>query len=121
MTGTSSAREMPDVDRERRGQAWLVAAIVGGVVPLVQLGWFLLDNGFDTERLFGPLRHNSWALILAIDLLLSAVLFLAWSWRDSRRHGVRGWPVVLVLGIFIALSCAMPLYFWLRAREMPAS
>lgn len=100
---------------------YLLAAIVGGVVP-----WIFFARFFGSEGLDLPLFVSSWfvndsASGAAADLLISSFVFWVWSFTDAREHGVRSWWVIIPVNLLIGLSCALPLYLWMREGAKSSS
>lgn len=96
---------------------YLLLALVGAAIPLVLSALFIADHGWDGERLIEPLRHNSLALMAFLDLVFSVLVFLVWSFRDSRARGIAGWPIIAVVTAVVGLCSGLPAYFYLRERE----
>lgn len=95
---------------------WLCSCVVGTIVPFYFFMPFLLEHGLDVLLLFEFLFTNSVSRFFAIDLVISSLVFLFWSYRDSRRENVTGWWMVLVANCCVGLSLALPLYLYKRER-----
>lgn len=97
---------------------YLVLAILGAVLPYAAFAPLILGAaplGVWIEQVLAPPAARGFTL----DLLVSALTFLIWSFTDARRRGFRGWWRVPVVMTTIGLSCAFPLYLWLRQRHPP--
>ncbi len=88
---------------------YLVAAIVGAVVPYIFFVDFLADAGLDLTTFVGGLFVNGAAGGFTADLLISSVVF--WAYMFTRRDGPRPWLFV-ALNLLIGLSCALPAYLY---------
>ena len=95
---------------------YLVAAIVGAVVPY----WFFVDffatEGINLGAFVAALFVNGAAGGFSADLLITSVVF--WIYLFSRPAGPSPWPFVL-LNLTIGLSCAIPAYLYVMARRGP--
>ncbi|MFN8640422.1 MAG: DUF2834 domain-containing protein [Candidatus Binatia bacterium] len=63
---------------------------------------------------------NSAAASLSNDLLIGTLAFLAFSYAEARRLGMRHWWVFPVLTFGVAFACAFPLFLLLRERRLQA-
>jgi hypothetical protein len=92
----------------------LVCCIAGIVIPYwFALPFFLIHGpnfGLFFEEVFGT-RISSF---FAADLIVASLIFLVWSWQDSRERKIGGWWVVLLANLVVGLSLALPLYLLKR-------
>lgn len=93
---------------------YLVAAIVGTVVPWIFFARFIATTGLDPLAFIAALFTTAPATGFTADLLLSSVIFWVWSYRDAAETGTRHWWLVLPANWAVGLSLALPLYFLLR-------
>ena len=97
-----------------RSTVFLLLAIAGAVVPYV----FFVDffaNG--TSGFVAGLFANGAAGGFAADVLISSLVFWIWMIPEARRVGVRHAWLLVVVNLAIGLSCALPLFLWLRERS----
>ena len=95
-------------------QVYLIAAIVGTVVPWAFFGSFFWQNGIDIPAFLGGLFANGAAAGFSADVLISILVFWIWSFVDARRLGIRRWWIVLPFGCTVGLSLGLPAYLYLR-------
>jgi len=93
---------------------YLVAAIVGAVVPFAFFAGFFAEEGVGLPTFLDALFVNGAAGGFTADLLITSVVF--WGYMLTRRAGPNPWPVIAV-NLLIGLSCALPLYLYLEARR----
>lgn len=95
---------------------YLTLAVLGAVLPYSAFGPLILEAaplGVWIEQVLGPPAARGFTF----DLFVSAATFLVWSFLDARsRRFPRWWRIPLVMTT-IGLSCAFPLYLWLRERH----
>ena len=95
---------------------YLALAVLGAILPYSAFGPLILQGaplGVWIDQVLGPpaARGFTW------DLLVSATTFLVWSFQDARRRRFPRWWRVPLVTITVGLSCAFPLYLWLRERH----
>lgn len=97
----------------KRRLFWLVACVIGTVIPWVFFGRFFAAEGFNPIGFVAGLFANGAAGGFTADVLISLVLFWIWSFRDASQSGGLWWPV-LPASALVGLSLAFPLYMLLR-------
>jgi hypothetical protein len=93
---------------------YLVCAIIGTLIPWVFFGRFFAAEGINIPLFIQGLFANGAAGGFVADVLISIIVFLVWSYDDSRKLGVRHWWVILPATFFVGLSLAFPLYLYMR-------
>ncbi|BDD81331.1 hypothetical protein TPB0596_10940 [Tsukamurella pulmonis] len=93
---------------------YLVMMVIGTAVPWIFFGGFFAAEGLDLPLFVTSLFPNGAAAGFTADVLISIVVFLAWSATDARRLGVRRWWLVLPATCLVGLSLSFPLYLYLR-------
>jgi len=92
----------------------MVSCLAGIAIPYwFALPFFLIHGpnfGLFFEEVFGT-RISSF---FAADLIVASVIFLVWSWKDSRERGIAGWWIVPLSNLVVGLSLALPLYLLKR-------
>ena len=92
---------------------YLIAAVVGTIVPWAFFGSFLADEGLDLVAFVEALFVNGPAGGFSADVLISATVFWVWSRVDATGNGVDPWWPVIPATLLVGLSLAFPLYlFW---------
>jgi Terpene cyclase DEP1 len=90
---------------------YLALALLGLLLPYWQLIPWLVAHGPNLALLFRELFANRVAAAFGIDVLLSAIVFLAFVLGEGRRLQIRGLWLPLVLSS--SLACPSPcLYFF---------
>ena len=95
---------------------YLPLAVLGAVLPysaFAPLIWEAAPLSVWLEQVLEPPAARGFTF----DLFVSAATFLVWSFGDARARGFRGWWRIPVVMTTIGLSCAFPLYLWLRERD----
>jgi hypothetical protein len=92
--------------------AFLLLAIIGGIVPFVFFGQHFATVGVGMTDFAAALFENPAAGGFPADLLISSFVFwLAMFYRRSRGRGPK--PLLFILlNLIIGLSCALPAYIY---------
>ena len=93
---------------------YLLLAILGLILPYYFFVSFLVAYGLDLPLLFDQLFANDISTFFAIDLVITAIVFLVFSYRESRRAGMGHWWAYLVSTLVIGPSFALPLFLYFR-------
>lgn len=93
---------------------YLLLAIVGAIVPYLFLGPWFAAAGIDLGGFLGAAFGNRVSAGLTADLLISSAVFwvLMGANGDARRV-----PWLIAVNVLIGLSCALPAYLYLQARD----
>jgi len=89
---------------------YLLAAIVGAIVPYLFFIGFMADEGIDLMGFIQGLFVNGAAGGFTADLLISSFVF--WAFMISRSDSGPKPAIFIVLNLTIGLSCALPAYLW---------
>lgn len=96
---------------------YIVAAVLGAVIPWIFFAQFFVQNGFNLPLIVQSLFVNGASGGFSADVLISIVVFLVWSFSDSKKHNIRNWWLVLPASCTVGLSLALPLYLILRLEQ----
>ncbi len=99
---------------------YLIMAIIGGVVPWIFFGSWFSQNGLSPISFLMAVFQNDAANAFAIDVVISSLVFLVWSFSDARKTQTPLWWLVLIGNLTVGLSLALPLYLWLREGKTQA-
>ena len=93
---------------------YLVAAFFGLVLPYYFFIRFILEFGFDPPLLFAQLAANDISLFFAVDLVITAIIFLVWAYYETNRLKMKNWWVFLVCTLLVGPSFSLPLFLYTR-------
>ena len=97
---------------------YLVAAIVGAVVPYAFFIGFFVDEGLGLPAFISGLFANGAAGGFTADLLITSAVF--WQFMFRRRGGPNPWPFIAI-NLVVGLACAFPLYLYRSAGTATAA
>ncbi len=97
---------------------YLLAAIVGTVLPWVSFLPFLVENGLWPVTILTALYVNGATAGLSTDFFLTCGVFWIFAIREARLAGLKGWLFVIPAAPLIGLSMALPAFLYLRERTV---
>lgn len=107
-------------DTTTRQAIYAVLAVAG----LVGTWWFNLRFMAESGGTFSVVEFvragfaNNASSSLGVDLTVGTLTFMAWSFVESRRLGMRHWWVLVVLTFGVAFAMAFPLFLLVRERRL---
>lgn len=97
-------------------KVYLLLAIAGFALPYYFFLSFLLEHGLDLALLMDQLLANDISTFFAVDLLITAIVFLAYSYREAKRGKLGHWWLNVVATLLVGPSFAFPLFLFLRGE-----
>jgi uncharacterized protein DUF2834 len=94
---------------------YLLFCVVGLVVPYPQLVAWVLANGLDISSFLRDMFANRIAGFFAADVIVSAVVLIAFVGREGNRTSTRLIPIIATLSVGVSLG--LPLFLYLRELE----
>lgn len=101
-------------------QLYLALAVAGAVLPYVFFTRFLLSDDPTLGAFVSQLFATDPAGGFTADLLITSLTFWLWSFGEARAKGMRRWWVYVVVNLTVGLSCALPLFLYVRERRAEA-
>jgi uncharacterized protein DUF2834 len=97
---------------------YLALFVLGCVLPLSQLvPWVVAHGGLDVRLFLADLFANRISGFFALDVIVSALVVLAWTFDQWRRKRLR-FPMLPVLAtLMVGVSAGLPLLLYLRREE----
>lgn len=100
---------------------YLLFCILGAVIPYWQFIYWLMENGFNVSLFVHSLFANRLSTFFVLDVLISAVVLLRFiSAEGSRLHLKHRWVVFLSV-VLVGVSLGLPLFLYLRERQLEQS
>jgi hypothetical protein len=97
---------------------YLLAAVLGAVLPLSQLIPFLKTHGLDLKLFFTYLFSNSVSGFFGMDVIVSSVVLWIFVFSEGGRLGMRRLWVYVVCNLAVGVSLALPLFLLFRERAL---
>ena len=98
--------------------AYLSLAVAGTVFPYFFFTQFFLSGQSSLGAFTTQLFATPPAAGLTSDLLVTSLAFWVWSFHEARSLKMSRWWAFVVLNLAIGLSCAFPLFLYMRARRI---
>ena len=99
---------------------YLIAAILGTVLPYYYLISFLMDEGFNLALFGEQLFTYAASSMFTVDLLLSSFVFWIFVEHEGRKAAMRHRWIYIVCNLTVGLSLALPLFLYVRERTRTA-
>ena len=101
-----------------RKRIYLILAVVGFIAPYYFFISFLLAHGLDARLFLRQLFGTTISTLFAIDLILSAYVFVVFMEREGSRLSMKHRWVYLLALLTVGLSFALPLFLLVRDGRM---
>ena len=99
---------------------YLVAAILGTILPLSQFIPFLTAHGFDIPLFFRQLFQNNVSGFFGMDVIVSSFVLWLFVFSEGRRLRMSNLWLYVVCNLAIGVSLALPLFLFFRERKLEA-
>jgi hypothetical protein len=100
---------------------YLLLAFIGLILPYYFLGSFIAESGLDPHAFLKQLFGTKISSFFAVDLLISAVVFLVFVRSETRRCRMGRWWLYLAATLLVGLSFALPIFLYVRESSLEAS
>jgi hypothetical protein len=99
---------------------YLFLAVIGLALPYYFFVSFLIENGLDVELLVEQLFANRISTFFAVDLIITAIVFLAFAYQESKKWQMSNWWAYVIATLVVGPSFAFPLFLYFREQRMSA-
>jgi len=97
---------------------YLALFVLGCVLPLSQLvPWLIARGGLDPRLFLADLFANRIGGFFGLDVIVSAVVVLAWTWDERRRRRLSHAWLPAAATLLIGVSAGLPLLLFMRGEE----
>ena len=97
---------------------YLIAAILGTILPLSQFVPFLVAHGFDVPLFFQQLFQNHISAFFGMDVIVSSFVLWLFVFSEGRRRGMKNLWLYVVCNLTVGVSLALPLFLFFRERKI---
>jgi hypothetical protein len=97
---------------------YLIAAILGTILPLSQFAPFLAMHGLDGKVFFEQLFQNHIATFFGMDVIVSSFALWLFVFSEGRRRGMKNLWFYVVCNLAVGVSLALPLFLFFRERKL---
>ena len=97
---------------------YLVAAVLGAILPLSQFVPFLAAHGFDMPLFFRQLFQNNVSAFFGMDVVVSSLVLWLFVFSEGRRLDMKNLWLYVVCNLAVGVSLALPLFLLFRERKL---
>ncbi len=97
---------------------YFLLAVIGLVLPYCFFVPWLLHNGLNLPLMFTELFATRIGAFFGADVLVSALVAIAFIRRDGSQRGMRLLWVPIAAICLVGVSCGLPLFLFMREREI---
>lgn len=97
---------------------YLVAAILGTVLPLSYFIPFLLAHGFDVPLFFRQLFQNQVSAFFGMDVFVSSLVLWLFVSSEGKRRGMKNLWFYVLCNLVVGVSLGLPLFLYFRERKI---
>lgn len=97
---------------------YLVAAILGTILPLSQFIPFLTAYGLDIPVFFRQLFQNHASGFFGWDVIISSLVLWAFVFNEGRRRGMKNLWAYILCNMAVGVSLGLPLFLFFRERKL---
>ena len=99
---------------------YLSLAVIGFVLPYYFFVSFLIENGLDLQLLVSQLFANDISTFFAVDLIITAIVFLVFMYSEAQRYEMQNRWLYLIATLTLGPSFAFPLFLYFREGRIEA-
>ncbi|HYY55771.1 MAG TPA: DUF2834 domain-containing protein [Pyrinomonadaceae bacterium] len=100
---------------------YLIAAILGTVLPLSQVLPFFSAHGLDMPLFFRQLFQNDVSAFFGVDVIISSFVLWLFVFSEGRRRGMSNLWLYVVCNLTVGVCLALPLFLFFRERKINAA
>ena len=98
---------------------YALMCVLGTVMPYSALvGWSVKDSGWDVAAMLAEIAGSRMSLFAWADVLVSAVVLIAFIRHEGRRASVPGLWLPIAGTCAVGVSLGLPLFLLMREREL---
>lgn len=99
-------------------RVYFVLATAGFALPYYFFVRFLLDHGLDIPLALDRLFSNDISTFFTVDLAISAIAFLVFSYREAANRAMHRWWIYLAATLVVGPSFSLPLFLYVRETHL---
>lgn len=93
---------------------YLALAALGLLLPYYFFDRLILANGLDIGLLIQQLFTNDISTFFAVDLIITAIVFLLFSFKEGKRLQMSNWWLYLAATLVIGPSFSLPTFLYVQ-------
>jgi hypothetical protein len=97
---------------------YLALCFVGAILPYWKFIPWLFEHGFSPALFWQELFANRISGFFALDVLVSAIVFIVFTRVESVRLGIRGRWIAVLAVLTVGVSLGLPLFLYMRELKL---
>ena len=97
---------------------YLILCILGLLLPYAEFVPWALQHGLNLPQFVHELFANRIGAFFGMDVLVSAIVLVAFTRIESRRVGIRHRWLVILAVLTVGVSLGLPLFLYLREQQL---
>ena len=97
---------------------YATCVVFGTILPYSQLVVWLAAHGADVRSLLQAITSNPVSAFAWLDVLVSAIVLLAFIIVEGRRLAIRRLWLPIVGTLTVGVSCGLPLFLLIREQQL---
>jgi EamA domain-containing membrane protein RarD len=97
---------------------YLIAAILGTILPLCFFVPFLITHGFDLHSFFRQLFQSQVSSAFGIDVFVSSIVLWLFVFSEGTRRGMKNLWCYVLCNLLFGVSSGLPLFLYFRERTI---
>ena len=95
---------------------YLLMCVLGTLLPYGAFLPWLVQNGLDIPLLVAEASQNPIAAFAWLDVIVSALVLLAFIWYEGRRLNIKNLWLPTAATLSVGVSLGLPLFLLMRER-----
>jgi len=97
---------------------YLIAAILGTILPLAFFIPFLWSNGLDMPLFLRQLFQNQISSFFGMDVLAASLALWLFVFSEGRRRGMKNLWFYVLCNLLVGVSLGLPLFLYFRENKI---
>lgn len=97
---------------------YLVAAVLGTLLPYYYFLPFVIEHGLDLDLFFSQLFQNRISAFFGMDVIVSSLVLWLLVFSEGRRLGMKNLWIYVVCNLLVGVSLGLPLFLYFREEKL---
>lgn len=97
---------------------YLFVAIAAAIITAIPLTIFILQGDYGITAINEALFSNYLVIFLLFDLLFSCLAFWVFMYFETKKHAIKYWWIAFAMNFLVGLCVAIPVFFYIRERQL---
>ena len=97
---------------------YLIAAVLGFILPYIFFIQFLAENGLNLALFVQQMFASPIAGFFSMDVIISSIVFWAFLFSEGRRLAMQRLWIYVLLNLLMGVSFALPVFLYVREGKI---